>query len=180
MSYDISAFKVLIKKIFPPNKSVFTVDTDGDAKTDSLQIKFINLLIPFVIPKEIEIGDFNINKFDPDTLDPSKYGEFYLDDTKLDFSKDNVNLGIIKSRLLIYHKGESFNLDDIIEGKLSGRTINLNDSITLLIKLDDDTLKKFTKGTHYFKIESDLVSNLEINFELDENNMNIKFDPDNT
>jgi len=180
MSYDISAFKVLIKKIFPPNKCVFTVDTDGNAKIDSLQIKFINLLIPFVIPKEIEIGDFNIKKFDPNTLDLSKYGELYLDDTKLNFSKENVNLDMIKSRLLIYHKGKSFNLDDIIEGKLSGRTINLNDSISLLIKLDDDILKKFTKGTHYFRIESDLVTNLEINFEMDENNMNIKFDPDNT
>ena len=66
-----------------------------------------------------------------------------------------------------------------MKGKLSGRTINLNDSISLLIKLEDDTLKKFTKGSHYFKIESDLVSNLKINFVLDESNMDIKFDPDN-
>ncbi|MFW9998515.1 MAG: hypothetical protein ACFE9Q_01250 [Candidatus Hodarchaeota archaeon] len=170
----------MIKKIFPPNKSVFTVDTDGDGKTDSIQIRFINLLIPFVIPDEIEIGDFNIKKFDQNALDLSKYGEFYLDDIKLNFSKENVNLDTIKNHLLVYHKGESFNINDIIEGKLSGRTINLNDTLSLLIQLDVETLKNFTKGSHYFKIESDLVSNLEIYFELDENNMNIKFDPNNT
>ncbi len=170
----------MIKKIFPPKRSVFILDTDGDGRADSLQIKFINLLIPFVIPEEIEIGDFNIKKFDPNTLDISKYGEFYLDDMKLNFSKDNVNLDTLKSRLSIHHKGESFNLNDIIEGKLSGRTVNLNDSISLLIKLDDDILKKFTKGSHCFKIKSDLVSNLEINFELDESNMNINFNPNNT
>lgn len=77
---------------------------------------------------------------------------------------------------MIYHKGESFNLNDVMEGKFSGRTINLNDSISVLIKLNEDSLKRFTEGAHYFKIESDLVSNLEIYFELDESNMNIKFD----
>ncbi len=66
-----------------------------------------------------------------------------------------------------------------MEGKLSGRTINLNDSISLLIKIDENTLKKFTEGKHVFRVESDLVTNLEITFELDETNMNIKFDPEN-
>lgn len=136
--------------------------------------------MPFVIPKEIEIGDFNIKELDPTSLDVSKYGKFFLDDTELNFSKDNVNLDTIKDRLLIYHKGESFNFDDIMEGKLVGRTINLNDSVSLFLKLENDTLKKFSKGSHSFRIESDLVSNLVINFELDESNMNIKFDPNNT
>ena len=103
-----------------------------------------------------------------------------MDDTQLDFSIESVNLDIIKNRVLIYHKGESFNLNDIMEGKLRGRTINLNDTISIIIKLAEETLKKFTEGTHYFKIETDLVSNLEISFELDENNMNIRFDPSNT
>ncbi|NVM37463.1 MAG: hypothetical protein HWN81_17845 [Candidatus Lokiarchaeota archaeon] len=169
----------MIKKLFPPKKSVFTVDTDGDGRVDSLQIKFINLLVPFVIPEEIEIGDFNIKKLDPNSLDLSKYGKFYLDDIQLNFSKENVNLERVKSHILIYHKGESFNLNDIMEGKLSGRTINLNDTISILIKIDEDSLKIFTDGAHHFKIESDLVSNLLISFELDETNMNIRFDPDN-
>lgn len=101
-----------------------------------------------------------------------------MNETELNFSKENVNLDTIESRLLIFHKGKSFNIHDIMEGKISGRPINLNDTISVLIKLDDDTLKKFTKGSHCFKIESDLVSNLKINFELDESNMDIKFNPD--
>lgn len=180
MPYDLSAFKVLIKKLFPPKESVSIVDTNGDGKTDSIQIKFTNLLLPFVIPDKIEIGDFNLNNFDPDSFDLSQYGKFYLDDMQLNFSIESVNLDIIKNRVLIYHKGESFNLNDIMEGKLRGRTINLNDTISIILKLEEDTLKKFTEGTHHFKIESDLISNLEINFELDENNMNIRFDPSNT
>jgi hypothetical protein len=176
--YDLSAFKVLLRKLFPPKECVYTVDTTGDGKTDSLQIKFQNLLIPFVIPEEIEIGDFNIKNYNPNDFDLSKYGKFFLDDTQLNFSKESVNLDTIKNRILIYHKGKSFNLDKILEGELSGRTINLNDKIGVLIKLDEDSLKKFTKGAHNFKIESDLVSNLIIQFELDESNMNIRFDPD--
>lgn len=177
MSYDLTAFKVLIKKLFPPKECVFTVDTDGDGNVDSLQIKFINLLLPFVIPKEIQIGDFNLNDFNPEDLDFSKYGKFYLDNVELNFSKESLNLDTIKSRILIYHKGDSFNLNDIIEGKFSGRIINLNDTISILIKIDKESLKKFTEGAHYFKIESELISNLLINFELNETNMNIRFNP---
>lgn len=176
--YDLSAFKILIKKLFPPKESVFIVDTDGNGKIDSLQIKFLNLLLPFVIPAEIEIGDFKLSEFKPEGFDLSKYGKFYLDDIQLNFSKESVNIDTIKSRILIYHRGDCFNLNDIIEGKLSGRTINLKDTISILIKIDDESLKRFTKGVHFFKIESDLVSNLLIRFELDETNMNIKFDPD--
>jgi hypothetical protein len=178
MPYDLSAFKVLLRRLFPLKESVFTVDTTGDGNPDSLQIKVLNLIIPFVIPEEIEIGDFNIKNYNPNDFDLSKYGKFYLDNVELNFSKKNVNLDTLKNRLLIYHKGESFNLDNIIEGKLSGRTINLNDEISVLIRLEEDSLKKFTKGTHHFKIESDLVSNLIIQFELDESNLNIRFDPD--
>lgn len=179
MPYDLSAFKVLIRKLLPPKKSVFTVDTDGDGSVDSLQIKFINLLVPFVIPEEIEIGDFNIKKFDPISFDLSKYGKFFLNGIQLNISKENVNLERIKSRIQIYHKGESFNINDIMEGKLSGRLIDLNDTISILIKLDEESLKNFTEGAHNFKIESDLISNLLISFELDETNMNIRFDPNN-
>ncbi|MFX1419504.1 MAG: hypothetical protein ACFE9N_11350 [Promethearchaeota archaeon] len=137
------------------------------------------MIIPFVIPEEIEIGDFNIKNYDPNDFDLSKYAKFFLDDAQLNFSKESINLDTINERLLIYHKGESFNLNNIIEGKLSGRTVNINDSISVLIKLDEESLKKFTKGAHDFKIESDLISNLIIHFELDETNMNIRFDPEN-
>ena len=66
-----------------------------------------------------------------------------------------------------------------MKGKLTGRLIDLNDTISILIKIDEEILRKFTEGVHHFKIESDLVSNLLISFELDETNMNIRFDPNN-
>ncbi len=178
--YDLSAFKVLVKKIFPPKESVFTVDTTGDGKTDSLQIKVINVIVPFVIPEEIEIGDFKSRDFDPDGFDISKYGKFILDDKPLNLSKENFNIDDLTNQMLIYHKGESFNINEILEGKLSGRTIPLGDSISILIKLNKDTLEMFNEGKHAFKFESELISNLEIFFELDDNNMNIKFNPENT
>ncbi|MBA7625687.1 hypothetical protein ES703_33119 [subsurface metagenome] len=104
----------------------------------------------------------------------------FIDDRPINVSKDSLNFETIKDRLLVYHKGESFKLSDILEGKFSGRTIALGDSISILIKLDTETLNELTEGKHIFKIDSDLVSNLIINFELDETNMNLKFDPKNT
>ncbi|MBY8989163.1 MAG: hypothetical protein KGD58_00270 [Candidatus Lokiarchaeota archaeon] len=87
---------------------------------------------------------------------------------------------IIKDRFLIFHKGVEFKVEDILKGKFSGRTIAYGDIISVLIKLDSESLNILTEGKHSFKIESDLVSNLIISFELDETNMNLKFDPKNT
>lgn len=171
---------MLLRKLFPSKKSVFTVDTTSNGKADSLQIKVLNLIIPFVIPEQIEIGDFSLKEFDSNSFDISQYGKLLLDDIPLNFTKESFNLDNIKNRLLIYHRGESFNINDVLEGKLSGRTIDLGDSISVLIKIDENSLKMFTEGEHVFKVESDFITNLEIIFELDESNMNIKFDPDNT
>jgi hypothetical protein len=55
----------------------------------------------------------------------------------------------------------------------------LGDTISVLVKLDAEILENLGEGKHVFKIESDLVSNLLINFELDETNMNLKLDPNN-
>ncbi|MFW9820516.1 MAG: hypothetical protein ACFFE5_12965 [Candidatus Thorarchaeota archaeon] len=158
---------------------MYTVDTNGDGNVDSIQIKVLNLIIPFAIPEEIEIGDFSLKDFNSTSFDISQYGKFLLDDSPLDFTKESFNIDNVENRLLIYHKGESFKLNDILQGKLSGRLINVGDSISLLIKIDDNTAKKFTEGEHAFRIESDFITNLEITFELDETNMNIKFDPAN-
>ncbi|MFX0145343.1 MAG: hypothetical protein ACFE9C_14865 [Candidatus Hodarchaeota archaeon] len=170
---------MLIKKLFPPKESVFTVDTDGNRRADSLQIKFLNLIIPFVIPKEIEIGDFKLKEFDLENFDISQHGKFFLDDTPLDFTKESFNLDNISNRLLIYYKGVSYSVNDILHGKLSGKTIDLGDTISILVKIDEGTLKKFTEGNHIFRVESDFITNLEIFFELDGTNMNIKFNPEN-
>ncbi len=170
---------MLIRKLFPPKESIFIVDTNGNGKADSLQIKFLNLIMPFVIPEEIEIGDFSLKEFDTNSFDVSQYGIFFLDDVQLDFTKESFNVDNVGNRLLIYHRGESYNVNDILEGKLSGRTIDLGDSISILIRIEKDTLNRFTEGKHIFRIESDFITNLEIIFELDETNMNVKFDPNN-
>ncbi|MFX0080515.1 MAG: hypothetical protein ACFE94_02070 [Candidatus Hodarchaeota archaeon] len=159
---------------------MFTIDTTGDGKGDAIQIKVINLLLPFVVPENIEIGDFDLKSFDLEKFNFSEYVKLSIDDKPINISKKSINFETIKDRILIYHKGESFKLDDILEGKIGGRTIELGDSISILIKLDQEALNILTEGEHFFKIESDLVSNFTINFELDETNMNLKFDPQKT
>ncbi len=180
MSYDLSVFKVLIKKIFPPKKCVYTLDTTENGKADSVQIKALNVIIPFVIPENIKIGDFNIQTFDMNNIDISKYAKIYLDNELLNISKENVNLDTIQERIMIYHGGELFTLNNILEGKLSGRTIALGDNISIILKLDESSLEKLTEGKHIFKIESDVITGIEIHFELDKNNMNLRFDSNNT
>jgi len=171
-------FKVLIKKLFPPKKSVYTIDTTGDGKADSLQIKVINLLIPFSVPKNIELGNFDLRSIDINNFDLSEYATLYLDDNPIKISKDSINIENLKSQFTIYHKGDSFTLDDILDGKFSGRIIALGDTISVLLKLDAKILENLNEGKHVFKIESDLVSNFIIDFELDETNMNLKLDHD--
>lgn len=106
----------------------------------------------------------------------SEYAKITLDDKLIDISTQNINLDEVNERVKIFHGGESFELNDILEGKFSGRTIAMGDKIDVLIKLDNESIAKLTKGMHSFKIESDLISNLEIPFELNNKNMNIKFD----
>ena len=138
--------------------------------------------MPFVIPKKIEIGNYNLNDLDlsnPDNSNPdlSKSVKLLLDDVPIDISKDTVNLSRIQKQITLHHKGESFSVEDIINGKLSGRTIGLGDTISVLIQLANETLTKLTKGKHSLVIESETISNLAIPFELDDNNINVKFDP---
>ena len=176
----MSAFKVLIKKLFPPKESVFTIDTTGDGKADSLQIKVKNLLLPFTVPKNIELGNFDLKSIDINNFDLSEYATLYLDENPIKISKDSVNMEKLKSQITVYHKEESFDLDDIIEGKFSGRMLGFGDTISIFLKLDSKILENLIEGKHTFKIESDLVSNFIIEFELDETNMNLKHDPKST
>jgi hypothetical protein len=178
--YDLSAFKVLIKKIFPPKKCVSTLDTTGNGKADSVQISALNVIIPFVVPENIEIGDFNIHTFNMNDIDISNYANIYLDNELLNISKDNINLDTIQERLMIYHGGEIFTLNNILEGKLSGRTIALGDKLSIILKLDESSLEKLTEGKHIFSIESDVITGIEIHFELNKNNMNLRFDSHNS
>ena len=134
------------------------------------------MILPFSVPKNIELGNFNLRNFDIKNFDLSEYATLYLDDNPIKISKDSINLEKLKSQIKIYHKGKSFDLDDILEGRFSGRMINFGDTISVLFKLDAGILENLVEGKHEFKIESDLVSNFIINFELDETNMNLKLD----
>jgi hypothetical protein len=179
MSYDISALKVLIKKIFPPKKCVFTVDTNGDGDADAILIKALNVIMPFEVPETIELGGFNSENFDLKKFELSDYGKFYLDDEAINVSSKEFEIDKLKEHFLIYHGGECFKIDDIINGKLAGRLIAVGDSFDILISLEKEALKRFTLGKHKFTLESELVPKFEFNFELTQENINQKFDPDN-
>ncbi|TFG08948.1 MAG: hypothetical protein EU539_00725, partial [Promethearchaeota archaeon] len=118
---DIKKIKVpsaMIKKIFPPKKSVYTVDTTGDGKVDGVKLVALNIIMPFEVPAKEDIGDVNV-----DDIDPSEYGKLLLDGEQIDISKGSSNIDLIKDSLTIYHKGESYSFEDAIGGKMSGKTI---------------------------------------------------------
>ncbi|MFW9950312.1 MAG: hypothetical protein ACFFKA_09355, partial [Candidatus Thorarchaeota archaeon] len=172
MSFDISALKVLFKKIFPPKKSIYTVDTNGDGKADSLLIKALNVVLPMEVPKEIELGGFSTKNFDIKNFQLSDYGKIFLDDAPINVSKSDFDVVKLKDRFTFYIKKERFTIDDLLRGKLAGRIIALGDTINILIKIDEDGLEKFSEGRHNFKFKSEIIPILEFNFELDKENLN--------
>ena len=112
--------------------------------------------------------------------------KYYINLSKLTFmelkSGDRnykLTLDFKKGHKISFMSTNQYELEDIINGKLSGRTIALGDTISVLIQLANETLTKLNKGKHSLVIESEMVSNLAIPFELDDNNINIKFDPSN-
>lgn len=169
---DLKNFKVpstMIKKLFPPKKSVFTVDTSGDGKADSVKIVALNVIAPFRIPAREDLGDINVGE-----IDPSEYGKLFLNGEEIDISKNSANINLIKESIRIYHKGEPFTFDDAIGGKMGGRTIAMGDEITIVFKLDESFLAKLTEGKHTIGIKSDKIPDLEISFELSQKNINQK------
>jgi hypothetical protein len=176
MSFDISALKVLFKKIFPPKKSIYTVDTNGDGKADSLLIKALNVIMPMEIPKEIEIGGFSTKNFNVNKFELSDYGKLFLDDIPINVSKKDYDIAKLKDRFTFYIKKERFTIDDLLSGKLAGKIVALGDTINILIKIDEDSLEKFSEGHHNFKFKSEIIPLLEFNFELGNENLNQNFD----
>ena len=178
MDYDISALKVLFKKIFPPKKSIFTVDTTGDGNADSLLIKAFNVVMAIEIPPEIELGGFSSKDFNLKRFDIKDYGKLYIDEIPVTIAENEFNIETIKNHFMIFHKGVSFTIDDLLAGNLAGRIIALGDTINILIRIKSEGIKKFTKGKHKLIFESKLIPKLEFDFELDDDNLNIGFHPE--
>ena len=176
MSFDISALKVLFKKIFPPKKSIYTVDTIGDGKADALLIKALNVIMPIQVPKEIELGGFSTKDFDIHNFELSDYGKLFLDGEPINVSKKDFDIAKLKDRFTFYIKKERFTIDDLLSGKLAGKIVALGDTINILIIIDEDGLEKFSEGTHNFKFKSEIIPTLEFNFELGKENLNQSFD----
>ena len=179
MSFNLSAFKVLIKKIFPPTKSVYTVDTNFDGKSDSILIRAFNVVIPFELPKEINIEGTNNDNSENSilSLPDLEHLQIFFNNERIDLPHQLIEKESIQDNLLIYHEGEKFNLSAILEGKLKGRIIKLGDTIDILLKVEENTLKKLTKGKHKFKIESPLFS-LELGLFLSDDNFNVRYPPE--
>jgi hypothetical protein len=170
---DLKGIKVpaaMIKKLFPPKKCLYTIDTNGDGKPDSIKIVVLNVLAPFAVPEKRDIGDIKI-----EDIDPSEYGKLILNGEEIDISKNSQNINLIKQSLRVYHKGQSFSFNDVLGGKMGGRTIAMGDEITVVFKLDASFISKLTEGKHTLMIKSDKVPSIEINFELSKDNMNQKF-----
>jgi len=176
MSFDISALKVLFKKIFPPRKSIYTVDTIGDGKADSLLIKALNVIMPIEVPKELELGGFSTKNFNINNFELSDYGKIFLDGVPINVSKKDFDLTKLKDHFAFYHKEERFTIDELLSGKLAGRIIALGDTINILIRIDEDGIEKFSEGKHNFKFISEIIPTLEFNFELGKENLNQKFE----
>ena len=179
MPFDLSALRVLIKKIFPPEKSILTVDTTGDGKVDSVQIRAFNVVMPFVMPEEIALRDIGMKDFNGRSFNLSEYGRIMLDGESINISNEIITPESLQKRFTVYHKGECFTFDDIMVGKFGGRTVGLGDTINFLAKLEDEDLARFTLGKHSLIIDADNIFQLEIIFELNEDNTNLRFDPNN-
>ncbi|MHA1252095.1 MAG: hypothetical protein ACTSRP_19065 [Candidatus Helarchaeota archaeon] len=167
MPFRIPTF--LIKKIFPPDKSVSTIDTTGDGKADSIKITGYNIIQPVTIPKEINLGGIELEDFDL-----SEYCELFLDDMPINISKNKVNLDVIRNNFLVFIKDEKYTIDELLEGKAAGKLLGLGDTISILIKLDENIVNNLKEGYHTFKVKAKNLPDMEIKFELSKKNMNIK------
>jgi hypothetical protein len=169
MSFKIPPF--LIKKIFPPKKTVSTVDLNGDGSADAIQLKAFNKFQPFTIPENIELGEF-----DPNEFDLSEWGKILMDGQTMDISKKNVNADFIQENLTIFHQGQKFRLADVLSGKMGGRVLKLGDVITILIKMDKKNLNQLEEGKHELTIDLETIPTITVEFELTSDHMNIPFD----
>ena len=175
MEFDLSAFKVLIKKIFPPSKCVYTIDTTNDGESDSILIRALNVVFPIEIPEEIDIEDLSKGQIDRDELNFSEFLSIYLDDEQIHIPKNIQDKEAVTQNFTLYHNDQKFSFKDIMQGSFGGTTIALGDKIDIVIKVSDKTLDKLTNGTHKLKLELTSFPTLEVEFNLSEENFNRKY-----
>ncbi|MEJ2251257.1 MAG: hypothetical protein P8Y97_16595 [Candidatus Lokiarchaeota archaeon] len=176
MSIDLSSLKVLIKKIFPPKKCIYTADTNMDGSPDSVVIRAYNIVIPFVIPEKILFEDLNQEDLEKDDFDLSEYLNISFDGSPLELQKRTIDKNSIQENFRIKHQNEIFTFQQVLDGKMGGRTFGLGDTIDIIIGLKEEDLSRLTPGKHTLKLESEMFQELTIDFELSNKNINIKYD----
>ncbi len=160
----------LIEKIFPPKECIALVDTNEDGLPDSIQILAINCILQFTIPETINLGDFNLK-----TTDISNNIRVMMDSEPLEL----YNMKYLMENVSFYIKGEKHTINSILSGDVAGKTVDVGDKITILLKLKEEDMKKIkeVKGNHELTIKIKNLPIIIIKFELHDENMNIKFDP---
>ncbi len=152
---DFKVPKSIIKKVFPPKKCVSI--KGGNV----IEITGINVIQPFSLPKEINIGDRDIK-----SIDPSQYLDLYLDGEQVNISKEAVNFGEIINSMKLNIKGGSFSVEDILQGKAGGKNVAMGDNFSIDIKMPESFMGKLTPGKHDLKIESESFPNIDLEFNI--------------
>lgn len=152
---DFKVPKSIIKKVFPPKKCVSIKDDN------SIEITGINVIQPFSLPKEINIGDIDIK-----SIDPSNYLDLLLDGEKVNISKDEIDFGEVLDNIKLNLKGESYSVEEILQGKAGGKTVAMGDSFSINLKMPEKFMAKLIPGKHDLKVESENFPNIEIEFQI--------------
>ena len=152
---DFKIPKSIIKKVFPPKKCVSIKDDN------SLEITGVNVIQPFSLPKEINIGDIDIK-----SIDPSHYLDLLLDGDKVGISKDEIDFGEVLDNMKLNLKGESYSVEDILTGKAGGKLVAMGDSFSINLKMPEKFMAMLIPGKHNLKVESENFPNIEIEFQV--------------
>ncbi|MHA1724300.1 MAG: hypothetical protein ACTSXH_05595 [Promethearchaeota archaeon] len=152
---DLKIPKSIIKKVFPPKKCVSLKEND------LIQITGVNVIQPFSLPKEINLGDVDIKQ-----LDPSNYLELSLDGEKIDISPQAINFGEFLDTIKISIKSATLTLDDFLKGTAGGKNIAMGDEFSVEFKMPSAFMEKLTPGKHVLKIDSEQIPSIELEFQI--------------
>ncbi|MHA1803163.1 MAG: hypothetical protein ACTSU4_01375 [Promethearchaeota archaeon] len=152
---DFKVPKSIIKKVFPPKTCV------SIKENNLIQITGVNVIQPFSLPKEINLGDVDIKQ-----IDPSNYLELTLDGEKIDISPQAINFGEFLDTMKIIVKGEALTIDALLKGTAGGKNIAMGDGFSIEFKMPPSFMEKLTPGKHVLKIDSEQIPNIELEFTI--------------